>query len=552
MATVSRPPLPGNELYLAYLRRSLDEAKQADSLTRQLGVIRAWCARAGVDFARVEIVQEPDNTTRDDYAGHREWHARILPRAAAGLFVLVEERSRVGADLDYTIALRDLTVRGAQLVVCASDERPRWTGGMDSIIESFHGAKNKQEVIDTRARTKRGLRDLLERGYWSGLPPYGYRLVADETTRDKRTGKAHVWLRVDETQAPIVLRIHLEYAAGAGYVAIAKRLNAEGVPGPGGRVWQPDRICEILRHPIYRGVVTFGRTLTIRQGGRHVRTDDAPPESVYRATRPELVIIDADLADRVDAAHAGRTATPRPRHVVHPFSGYGRCAKCRGSISTYQNGSGITRYCCDRQRRVGDCDVRVRVETAIVEQQVAAALLADIVSEEMIETIRLEIRGALQAEVTRLRAMQGADVDRLRADQGALHARKQRAVRLATELDGDQDVLAELRRVKQQMASLEAQIATIERTAGLDDISLRRIEADAVGRLEGIRAAISDRSRMREALMDLFPAGLVFHPDGESGWIITGDTDPLPCTSTGGTLLPPVNVHVIPFRVRVA
>jgi len=42
---------------------------------------------------------------------------------------------------------------------------------------------------------------------------------------------------IDEGEAGVVRRIFREYAAGRSPREIARRLNAEGVPGPGGRPW---------------------------------------------------------------------------------------------------------------------------------------------------------------------------------------------------------------------------------------------------------------------------------------------------------------------------
>jgi site-specific DNA recombinase len=57
-----------------------------------------------------------------------------------------------------------------------------------------------------------------------------------------------------------VRRIFELFAAGVSPREIAKRLNAEGVPGPDGREWrdttmrgQPDRGAGILNNALYAG-----------------------------------------------------------------------------------------------------------------------------------------------------------------------------------------------------------------------------------------------------------------------------------------------------------
>ena len=67
-------------------------------------------------------------------------------------------------------------------------------------------------------------------------------------------------------EAAIVQRIFEDYAAGKSPRQIAHELNAEGVPGPGGRVWgdttirgQVDRGTGILNNTLYVGRLSWNR-----------------------------------------------------------------------------------------------------------------------------------------------------------------------------------------------------------------------------------------------------------------------------------------------------
>jgi hypothetical protein len=86
-------------------------------------------------------------------------------------------------------------------------------------------------------------------------------------------------------QAAIVIRIFREFAGGHSPIAIARRLNAEGVPGPRGKLWSDGTIrgfgrtsTGILRNTIYIGEVVWNRRRWIKDpttGRRVARRNDA-------------------------------------------------------------------------------------------------------------------------------------------------------------------------------------------------------------------------------------------------------------------------------------
>ena len=455
-------------VYLGYCRRSLDDKKQLGSIDRQRREISLWCERQGVDPALVEWVVEPDHTTRDDYAGHLEWHSRILPRAAAGVFVLVEERSLVGADIDYVVAVRDLTQRGAQLVIAPTDERPVWQGRWEDFPELMHGMKSKAEVVDTRARTLRGLREKVSKGYWVSKVPYGYFLQPDEATRTKDRVCSRLVVRPDE--AAVVHRIAEMCIAGRGNIAVAKALKAEGIPGPGPKKkWEPDSVRGILTNQIYRGHVVHGAVKCIfehRDGRkRHVRDVPGDPAHIMRQYRPELVIFDEETAAKIDAAMALRQAAApgtirAARHVVHPLSGWARCGKCGGAIAA---SSGA--YCCDARRRANLCDVAVRVPLARVEAAIVEALAREVFGPAVREQIRAAILAAAEAART-AEAVAPAPIER---EIASLRQQKQRAVRLAIATGGDEDVADQIRELAARITAAEGRLAAARQPPAGDE-----------------------------------------------------------------------------------
>ena len=83
-------------------------------------------------------------------------------------------------------------------------------------------------LSDLKEKTRRGQLGRTLAGKIPGGKAYGYRLV------DGQPGER----QMDQAEALVVRRIFRDFAAGMSPQAIAKTLNAEGIPGPDGRQWR--------------------------------------------------------------------------------------------------------------------------------------------------------------------------------------------------------------------------------------------------------------------------------------------------------------------------
>jgi site-specific DNA recombinase len=83
-------------------------------------------------------------------------------------------------------------------------------------------------------RTKDALRSKRSQGrVYSKVSPYGYRRDGDK-------------LEVDPATKPVLDRILTLTREGTGPTAIARTLNAEGVPSPGGSTWYAASVASVL------------------------------------------------------------------------------------------------------------------------------------------------------------------------------------------------------------------------------------------------------------------------------------------------------------------
>jgi site-specific DNA recombinase len=132
---------------------------------------------------------------------------------------------------------------------------------------------------DLARKTHRGQRGRIEKGFSAGGAGYGYRMVRRLTSEGELVRGE---LEIVEAQALTIDRVFREFAAGKGSRAIARDLNAEGVPGPGGRAWSDTTIrgsrargIGILNNEIYVGVLVWNHKHTLKDP-RTGRTGSAP------------------------------------------------------------------------------------------------------------------------------------------------------------------------------------------------------------------------------------------------------------------------------------
>ena len=167
------------------------------------------------------------------------------------------------------------------------------TGEVTALLAGILGSVGQQYLLDLREKTRRGLLGRILDGKSGGGLAYGYRIRAD-----------HIGEReIVDTEAMVVRRIFKDYANGISPRKIAKALNEEAIPGPGGRNWgdttirgQVDRGTGILNNDLYIGRLVWNRCSYVknpRTGKRLARPN--PPEQWEIVDIPELRIIDDEL-----------------------------------------------------------------------------------------------------------------------------------------------------------------------------------------------------------------------------------------------------------------
>ncbi|HYF06699.1 MAG TPA: recombinase family protein, partial [Acetobacteraceae bacterium] len=213
---------------------------------------------------------------------------------------------------------------------------------------------------------------------------YGYRPVRGVLRAD---GELERGLReIVPEQASVVQRIFRDYVAGLSPLAIARALNAEGIPSPRGGVWRDTAIrgrpCYgdgILRNPIYVGRVLWSRRRTLRNPETdRYQTRANEPGQIVTVEMPELRILEDALWQAAQRRLEQEAIVPaeigsyrycdrrRPRHVL---SGKVFCGVCGRA---YTSSGGQYLGCPDAL--AGVCRNRATIRRSVLESHVLDAL----------------------------------------------------------------------------------------------------------------------------------------------------------------------------------
>ena len=274
----------------------------------------------------------------DDYAGadrNRPEFNRLLDDAKAHKFdiVLCKTQSRFTRELEMV----EKYIHGLF---------PKWGIRFVSIVDNadtankgnkksrqINGLVNEWYLEDMSENIKSVLTSRRENGFHIGaFALYGYKKDPQQ--------KGH--LIIDEPAAAIVREVFTLYANGTGKTAIARLLNARGIPNPteykrqqGLRYQQPKRkeatlwkyfaIGNMLGNEIYIGNLIQGRYGSIDYKTKENRP--RPKELWIRADNTHEPIIDQELWDRVQLMRMQR-ARPFANGELGVFAKKARCMYC--------------------------------------------------------------------------------------------------------------------------------------------------------------------------------------------------------------------------------
>ncbi len=321
----------------ALYRRS--RAHQDFSVEEQRREIWRWAAQHGY-----EIVWE----FADDRSGldtdRRRGFLTLLEvcsdsRRRLADVVLVYDVSRFSRLEPDEAAFHEFSLRRAGVrVVYTHEPGANEEGVAGHLMKSLKRVMAHDYSLKLSQVVTRGLRAHAERGLWvGGQPAYGLRRAVRQPDgsvrllprgRWKAKGEAVV-LVPDPFEAGVLAEIYKAYVSDKGLAAIAIMLNGRGVPAPrAGGPWTKGTVWAILRNPLYKGTVIYGKARYSEIGKKHGKA--RRPESDWIVVENAApAIIPVELWEAAQAKHGTRKfGVGRPWHRPYLLSGLVVCGHC--------------------------------------------------------------------------------------------------------------------------------------------------------------------------------------------------------------------------------
>ncbi len=474
MVTVAASP---QRAALIYCRVSSDKQEDNSSLGTQEAACREFCERNGYAiggvftevFTASALWERPQLTAERDAIRRGEAKVIVafsidrLSRDAAHLHILVDEAERHGGAIEFATEALDSSPIGKVLLS----------------LKGFAAEVEREKIIE---RTMRGLRARAEAGKLKPgrHPLYGYKfpVALTENNGDLVSTVTRDRYEIEPETAPIVRRIFAQYVEGTPLTAICARLNAEGIPAPGGGTWTRAGAHSLLRSESYTGTAFLNRTRTTKERGRRKQIP-LPREEWIRlpdGTIPPL--IDRATYDAA-TARSRRNAQESTRRNSNPEAyllrgGYAVCGNCGKSASasfrTRRDGSRVRGY-------------RVIVST---EQHVncrSVAIDADVL-DSAVETYLKHVvldRDVLALMIGRLRDDDTATTDTTATEATLAKVKKRQtivanAVAALNDFDAAAPLLIKLNGLAAERRTLETELAQLRTRADAATATLARLD----------------------------------------------------------------------------
>jgi site-specific DNA recombinase len=429
-----------------YARKSTKDAKDqvreddAKSVTRQTDSARVFIEKQGwsLDASNIYV----DDGKSGMLFTQRPSFQRMMRDAAAGLFEVVVffDLDRFGRHAQKSMeALGTLAETGVEIYDCSNGQR------ID--LDSFEGELNASvqtqlaQYLSAKIRkhTKAAMWEKAKKGWHTHGKVFGYDV--------DRIAKGHCELRINGPEAEVVRDIYRRFAAGDGARTIAGWLNRSKVLKPRAQQgrrdgWSVSTIRAVLSRPLYRGEIVYGRTAKaynreLRKVYRHTKREKGqipkPQEGWVRVQAPHLRIIDAELAEKVDARLTDRRVRYKQSLKTghHPDKAAGRyllsggmllCPTCGGHFEARKypwrgKGAHPVYMCATRRRKPGVCSNTLALPIEATDDEVLS-----IVEEEVLCTDFIKELLSLVKDAPDETAWMTAERDRLQVEHDRLIA----------------------------------------------------------------------------------------------------------------------------------
>ena len=509
MGTITLSTSP---MYAAiYARKSTEQRGVADaekSVTRQVEHSTAYARGKGRAVAE-EHVYIDDGISGAEFA-NRPGFLRLMnalkPKPPFQVLVMSEE-SRLGREsIETAFALKQLVQAGVRVFFYLEDRERTLDSPTDKIMLSLTTFADELEREKARQRTYDAMVQKAKAGHVTGGVVFGYDNV--------RQPEGPVVRRISTAEADVVRDIFEMYVSGRGMRGIAKSLNEQKAQcprprGQGPAGWAPSSVWAVLRRPLYRGEVVWGRTKKRDRWGQKNRSQRAEEDWV-RVDVPHLRIVSERLwqaaqARRREARSSYLTSThgeqfgrpPDHRESKYLLTGFTRCGTCGGSLivgsRSHRKHRAFFYECASFHRRGPQvCANSLNVPLALADDTILDELETYVLHPDVVTR-------ALALALDELRPGGGGEDVRRRLQADVQGVEKELARLTEALAVGGQlmTVVAAIQDREQRRRALQEQLAGLDRVREFTVADGRRIERELRVRLANWRDLL--RGQVQEA-----------------------------------------------------
>ena len=397
------------------------QAEQGESIDAQLYELER--------YAKLNDMRVLGTYIDDGYSGKsitgRPHFQEMLEAIKSGTcvdYILVFKLSRFGRNAADSLNSLQLMQDYGTNLICVKDginSEAQMGKMMIAFLAAFAEMERENIIVQTSAGREQKARE----GKWNGgQAPFGYKLVKDEK------GDGH--LEIDEAEAEVVRLIFKMYTKTTkGSHVIARELNAKGyrkkVRGNGKyEFFAPGTIKNILRNPVYAGLIAFGRRrMELVKGTRNEYKPVAQKNfDIYEGEHAAIIDMATWEATKERLARDSRPfPEPNPDAHVHLLTGMLRCPVCgRAMVSNVTPskyvkkdgtlGKSTYAYTCKYSKKHfgPDCTFTRQYSQSYIDKEVIELVKRAAHSEVFYERLREELDDStdiekLEADVERIR-----------------------------------------------------------------------------------------------------------------------------------------------------
>ncbi len=306
-----------------YVRVSTEEqAEHGYSIDAQLDTLRQYCK-----LYNKEIYDEYiDRGVSGKEMTKRHELQKLLRDAERGLFdeVIVWKFNRMSRKTKDLIEIVERLNQNNVYFRSFSESFDTSTP-MGKFALQMMGAVGELERNTIVDNVKLGMKQRARMGYHNGGACLGYKTI-EIAGGDRKNRKTSLVIVPEE--AAIVRKIFELYAAGKGFRSIANQFNREGQKTKKGNHFSSDSIREIIKNPIYVGMIRYNRYEGWSEKRRRGKT-----ENPIIIEGKHEAIIGQELWDKVEILFSQKSKeNPRVHDSENLLTGLIKCPECGTSM----------------------------------------------------------------------------------------------------------------------------------------------------------------------------------------------------------------------------